>query len=572
MPRSPPARPVCRSARLADLRRRRRGGRRKQVEFAPMFPAFHLRFPLLVLAALTLLLVAPGIWEPTGITGKDEFFLGLRTPMEMIAGDHWLVPFLDEAPRIRKPPLLYWLGRASFELFGASLVSARLVAVAFSALLVLATAGIGRRLLDDGRAGFVAGCIVLGCLGLHTEGRRFMLDVPVAALSAAAFWAFLAGLERTRRWPVLTLATVLLAAGFLIKGPIVGLVFGGGALALLATRRDTLAVVAADWRLWLAQAVLFLALALPWFAVVRALHPEAAALVFADEMESRRFFVLSPQIVLGLMNIALPWFFVFIAAAWQHRRTGGAARLLLVWFLVTFVPFLFLRSFDRYLVGSLVPLALFLAHALPGLRVRWPFRVGLIVALLLGGALAVFAWRFQLGGWIWLLPAALYFAWAWWRPRALGHTLAAPALYALALLWGVFPALGVNAVPPSVVELGKTRSIAFYNGPQPALLPILNGQAHRHYSRLSAADAAGLMARRALVFAEAADAGRLRAELAALGYRAVPAGTYDTLASHGSGLRFARVGATSADWKAAWQSRRLDPLYTTVEWFEVAKP
>ena len=100
----------------------------------------------LLLFLLALAVLVPGIWEATGLTGKDEFFLGLRTPMEMIEGDHWLVPFLDGAPRIRKPPLLYWLGRASFETFGISLASARFVAVLFAALLVVSTAGIARRL------------------------------------------------------------------------------------------------------------------------------------------------------------------------------------------------------------------------------------------------------------------------------------------------------------------------------------------------------------------------------------------------------------------------------------------
>ena len=89
----------------------------------------------LLLFLLTLTVLLPGIWEATGLTGKDEFFLGLRTPMEMIEGDHWLVPFLDGAPRIRKPPLLYWATRISYEIFGISLASARLVTVLFAALL-----------------------------------------------------------------------------------------------------------------------------------------------------------------------------------------------------------------------------------------------------------------------------------------------------------------------------------------------------------------------------------------------------------------------------------------------------
>ena len=76
-------------------------------------PALSPARQTLLLFVLALAVLAPGIWEATGLTGKDEFFLGLRTPMEMIEGDHWLVPFLDGAPRIRKPPLLYWAAPAT---------------------------------------------------------------------------------------------------------------------------------------------------------------------------------------------------------------------------------------------------------------------------------------------------------------------------------------------------------------------------------------------------------------------------------------------------------------------------
>ena len=69
-------------------------------------PAMSPRHQTALLFFLTLVALLPGIGAATGITGKDEFYLGLRTPMEMLASDHWLVPFLDGVPRIRKPPLL----------------------------------------------------------------------------------------------------------------------------------------------------------------------------------------------------------------------------------------------------------------------------------------------------------------------------------------------------------------------------------------------------------------------------------------------------------------------------------
>ncbi len=521
---------------------------------------------LLFLLALAVLL--PGIWEATGLTGKDEFFLGLRTPMEMIEGDHWLVPFLDGAPRIRKPPLLYWLGRTSYELFGISLSSARLVAVLFAALLVVSTAGIARRLSGQAETGWVAGAVLLGCLGLATEGRRFMLDVPVAALSAAAFWCFLHWLD-FRRFYACTAAVLLLAAGFLTKGPIVALVFGGGCLGLLAARRLHLADLGRHWKLLLTHAALWAALALPWFFIVRLLYPEAAELVLADELESRQFFSLSPGIVLGLLNIGLPWVFVFAAGAWLLRREAGAARIALVWFLATFLPFVLIKSFDRYLIGSLVPFAVLTALALPEIRARWPFRLGAVLAVLLGSGIAAFAFWFRLGGWYWLVLPAAYLLWAWWQPRPLAHRLAAPMIYWIALLWGVFPALGVNAVPDAVVELGRQQPVAMFDGPQPAMLPILSGQAHRHYARIDRFDLAEIAALHTPVFLETHEEPRFFAAVEAAQMTATPLGSYTTLASHGSGLRFARVGATRADWRTAFAERSLAPLLTTVRWYEV---
>jgi len=529
------------------------------------------RYPSLLLFLLALAVLLPGIWVASGLTGKDEFFLGLRTPLEMIAGDHWLVPFLDGVPRIRKPPLLYWLGRAAFETLGASLFTARLIAVLFAALLVVSTAGIARRLSGQAQTGFIAGCILLGCLGLTTEARRFMLDVPVAALSAAAFWNFLVWQE-TRRWPWLTASAVLLAAGFLTKGPIVALVFGGGCLALILSGRLRLSELRGRWPSIGGHLLLWAALALPWFFIVRGLYPEVAERVLADELESRQFFNLSPGILLGLLNIALPWVFVFAVAAWRAPRQTGPQRLLLIWFLLTFLPFLFIKSFDRYLIGSLIPLAILIALALPDLRSRWPLHLGAGLALLFGGGLAAFTLWFDLGGGYWLILPGAYLAWAWWRERSTGHTLAAPILYWIALLWGVFPALGVNAVPPAVVDLGRQQPVAMVNGPQPALLPILSGQTHRHYGQIDAFDLAELHATRTPIFLEEQDFFRLLPALTAGGYQARQLGSYRVLASHGSGLRFARVGASLDDWRNALRTRRLDPLQTTVIWFELSKP
>ena len=159
--------------------------------------------------------------------------------------------------------------------------------------------------------------------------------------------------------------------------------------------------------------------------------------------------------------------------------------------------------------------------------------------------------------------------WAWWQPRATVHLLAAPAIYWTALLAGVFPALGVNALPESVQALGKTREIALFDGPQPAMLPIASQRALRHYGQFDRYDLAELQALKALIFLEERDLPRLQQAAAAAGLQLREAGRYSTLASHGSGLRFARVGATADDWRRALTTRDLAPLKTTVLWFEL---
>ena len=81
----------------------------------------------LFLFLLAIAVLVPGISEITGITGKDEYLLGLRTPLHMMEGGHGWIPWLDGEPRLKKPPLIYWLGKASYETFGISLFSGRII-------------------------------------------------------------------------------------------------------------------------------------------------------------------------------------------------------------------------------------------------------------------------------------------------------------------------------------------------------------------------------------------------------------------------------------------------------------
>lgn len=568
--------------------------------------------PLLYLVLLGAVLLGAGIGAATGLTGKDEFFLGLRTPMEMMAGDHWLVPFLDEAPRIKKPPLLYWLGRAGFEVFGPSLLVARAIAVGFAILLLLSAYGIASRLAerllpeqDARQVGGYAALILLACLGLHSEGRRFMLDVPTAALSAAALWSFLywqagaptgrVGQARQGGW--LWLSVLLLAAGALVKGPVVAIVFGSACLALALTPSgaDKPKLAWPGLGLSLGLLALLLLLVLPWFFWVRHAYPAASTLALDDEMASRQFLHFGPANLLALISLSLPWGFVLLQTLWQRRaeiRRPGWLRFCLLWLLFSSLPFVFMRSFDRYLIGSLLPLAVLLAPVAlaGGASCRLGLRLGMLLSVLVGGGFTALALclgpspRAALS----ILPVALAFVWLWWRtaaprPGDEGQAGAAapgfspvfmlmPALFWMVFFWLVFPALGINAVPESVVARARQQPVAFFEGPQPAMLPILSGQAHRQFAKLDAQAAARLAEAATPIFAEAGAADRLAAEAAAQGYALAPQGSFSTLATHGSGLRFVREGAGLAAWREALSQGRPDPLMTRIDEYRLYRP
>lgn len=530
------------------------------------------RLLLCLLFAVAAGVLSWGIWEPTGLTGKDEYLLGLRTPLEMMEKDVWLVPFLDDMPRVRKPPLLYWVGRASFETFGPSLFSARVVTVFFAALLVLTATLIVEETSRDRWLGILTGVLLLSMFGMATEARRFMLDIPVASASAFSFFAFLRW-RRSASLAWLAVCAVTMAAGFLIKGPIVALVCGGGLVALWGSGRLSLAALNEKKGVLLLAALLFAALALPWFYYVQNLYPNVVSEAYESEMEARQFWNISPSALFGLFLIALPWPFAALFYGWTLRHDKANMRFAVLWLIATLLPFFFIRSFERYLIGSLVPLAMICALGLrqdiqlPG----WARHIGGGISLLFALLLAAFAFWFGRGGWPWALPVIAYFVWGWWMQGGNVHRIAGAMALWLVMVGVVFPRFGVNDLPRELPLALRDRHVILFAGPQPAMLPILAQRAFHQTSRLREADLASPDGRATVVFVRAEDEALLRRQASALRFALTAAGSYTTLSSMGSGIRFVRQGASKDDWKKALATRDLAPLQSRVLIFEAAR-
>lgn len=530
------------------------------------------RLLLCLLFAVAVAVLSWGIWEPTGLTGKDEYLLGLRTPMEMMEKDVWLVPFLDDMPRVRKPPLLYWLGRASFETFGPSLFSARIVTVFIAALLVLTAALTSVEVSRDRLLGILTGVLLLSMFGLATEARRFMLDVPVATASVFSFYAFLRW-WRSAHSAWLAVCAATLAAGFLFKGPIVALVCGGGILALWGSGKLSLTALWGKKGSLFLAAFLFAALAFPWFYYVQNLYPDVMADAYEKEMEARQLWNISPKALFSLLLLALPWSFAALVYGWTQRHDKAIMRFALLWLLATLLPFFFILTFERYLIGSLVPLAMICALGirqgiqLPG----WARHIGGGISLLFALLLTAFAFWFERGGWPWALPVIAYFVWAWWMQRGNAHRIAAAMLLWLVIVGVVFPRFGVNDLPRDLPPALHDRQVILFDGPQPAMLPILAQRVFYQTSRLRDTDLASPDGRASVVFVRTEDELPLRQQASALGFSLTPAGSYRTLSSMGSGIRFARQGAGKEDWKVALATRDLGPLQSRVLIFEARR-
>jgi len=531
--------------------------------------------PALFLLAVILLL--PGITELTGITGKDEYLLGFRTPMHMLEGDHGWLPWLDDAPRLRKPPLIYWLGKLSYQAFGISLLSARIIGVLFAALLVMITALIAYHLSGDRRHMLLAGLVALSTIGLMIDGRRLMLDVPVAAMSGVAI-LFLLRWSRHGGAVSAAASGVALGLAFLIKGPAALVFYAAALVALLATDGAARTMlIRRPWSVPSALAALLL-VAAPWFVYLHNLYPELLQQTLVQEVGARDLATLSLEPLLSLIALALPWSPVVIALVVISTRPAAAPgewlshrRFLLLWLLLALLPFFFFKSFSRYLYGCLIPLSIFAATLVyrprTGADMRHWLRAGAVLSLLLGLALlGLVAW---FRGFNPLLIAPLLFMAAftlcWWRAGNLVTMALTAALYWTGLVGLVYPRLGINAIPTELPALVADEYVVLFAGPLPAMLPIATGRGLRDTSRLATLPAQQRDSCRGfLLFSPVKHFVTARAQLKELDHEWSELGRWRLLSSRGSWARIAHEDATTDDWRQAFRNRDLDSIGTEV--------
>lgn len=375
-----------------------------------------------------------GLWEPDEGRYAD-------IAREMLESGDFVTPRVNGEIYLDKPPLVYWVTAAGLAAWGNGETGARFGQVLFALGTIGVTWRIGRLLFGDRRAGLAA--LVLASSALFFGGSHLLtLDLALAFFVALTLLCFLRGARAGAAGGAWFLAMwAAAAAGTLAKGPI-GVVLPGLAIAgFLWLRRD--GPRPRDLRP-ISGALLFLAIAAPWYVVVSLRNPEFAGYFIVHEHLARFFTTVHRRtgpwyyyLTIAFAGL-LPWSLLLpVHVVRQRDRISSraavrseAGALILSWFVPAFLLFSLAQSkLPLYLLPILPAAALGIAALIdgdlrrsgaPGLRALWP---SLGVALIAVAAALV-----------WKQAAIMKFAAAAGDARL--HAVAAVLMLAGALLWG----------------------------------------------------------------------------------------------------------------------------------------
>jgi 4-amino-4-deoxy-L-arabinose transferase-like glycosyltransferase len=403
---------------------------------------------------------------------------------EMMDRGDLVVPTFNGELRTDKPPLHYYFMMMSYNIFGVSAWGARFFS-AIGGLLLIALIYVQVSRIVNERVAFWSALVMLSSIQLTIQ---FHLAVPDPYLILCITWCLLSFFRGFHDRPgQLWWMYVAAALGFLTKGPIAIVMTGFIIFVyLILTRQFTLASLK---RLKLLPgALLFCALALPWYVVVgKATQGEWLRGFFighnleryTSTMEGHGAFPLAPFAI--LLAALLP-FSVFIVQAvrlaWRERTEKPFLLFCLIVGLVFGVFFSFSRTvLPSYPAPAIPFLAIVLGYFLytltlphtfskTGLTVSLAVHLVIAIGLLVGGIIALQQEK-ELHDllpivWIFLpLPLGAIVGWYFYRRGRIRSFIyswsAGWMLLVLLFFYVAYPAIdGKNPVSRSMPELTNT--------------------------------------------------------------------------------------------------------------------
>ncbi len=282
----------------------------------------------------------------------------------MVESGDWVIPRYEGQPFFDKPILSYWLMAGAMRGLGPEAGAARLVPVAASIAVLLATAWLGA-LLFDRRSALCGGLVLATTLAFLSFARVAMSDMLLALFTTLAVaLAVLAYRPDAPRWTVPLLGAVA-GLGFATKGPVALLV--AGIAVLLLMRENRRRPVPCGWGALALGVLLFAVLGLGWFALVYRRMGSAPLVAFFFRENLERFAGEAYDVgrpswfyVPAYLAEGMPWSAFLPIALWRLLRSNDpdearSARLLATWVALVLVPLSLSRGKIDYYLLPLYP-------------------------------------------------------------------------------------------------------------------------------------------------------------------------------------------------------------------------
>ena len=262
-----------------------------------------LLIPLFALGLITFGIGNYGLYEP-----HESHFTMVAN--EMVWRGDWITPYLNGAPYLNKPPLLYWSIAISTTFFGNTEFAARLP-IALVAWLGMIIAGKWSKDLWGVTANRITVLMLSVTWGWFIFSHQILIDILLATLILASNYFFWKLLFKPQSWFYFLCLYTSIALSLLTKGLVGGFFIFCSYIALAIYHRN--------WQVFkqtkLLLGILFtLSLILPWcFAIEKANPGFWHYFIFNEHLArivDRRF---PPDYVVSTIN---PWGYLGITAFW----------------------------------------------------------------------------------------------------------------------------------------------------------------------------------------------------------------------------------------------------------------